>query len=72
MLRLLVWLIIGFIFYVLFKVVKFVAKVNYTLNKSSQNTMRGSNPAQKKNHADIIEADYVEIESEIHKRTENK
>lgn len=72
MLRLLVWLILGFIFYILFQVVKFFVKVNNTINRSSQNTGRVNNPQQKKNHADIIEADYVEIESEIHKKTENK
>ena len=72
MLRLIIWGIIGFVFYILFQIVKFFVRVNNTIDRASQNQRQASAPRQRKNPDNIIEAEYVEIDSKINKKQEDK
>jgi hypothetical protein len=69
LLDMLVWF---FIFYIGYQVVKFLLKVGRTVNKiNNNNTQQTQKRAGTRNPANIIEAEFVEIESEIHKKPGN-
>ena len=72
MLRLIVWGIVAFIFYIFFQMAKFFLNIGRTINKVNQNTNQAAQQprSEKKNPANIVEAEFVEIESKINKKEE--
>lgn len=73
MIRLIVWGIVAFIFYIFFQMAKFFLNIGRTINKVNQNTNQAAQQqpgSERKNPANIVEAEFVEIESKINKKEE--
>lgn len=69
MLKLIIWF---FAIYIIYKLVKFFNRVSNAINRASQNTPAAQPPTQIKNPENIIDADFVEIDSKINNKEELK